>query len=56
MCFFILGAQSECIMGMLCLFVQIYLPNHGETEIKFGVRNLYAKLWAVLYIVCICSI
>ena len=30
------------------VFVQIYLPNHGEIDIKFGVRNLYVKLWAVL--------
>jgi len=38
------------------VFVQIYLPNHGEIEVKFDVRSLYVKLWAVLYIVCICSI
>jgi hypothetical protein len=38
---------------IMSVFVQIYLPNHGEQDIKFGVRSLYVKLWAVLYFVCI---
>lgn len=33
---------------IMSVFVQIYLPNHGQIEIKFGVRSLYVKLWAVL--------
>jgi len=40
---------------VISVFVQIYLPTLGEILIKFGVRSLYIKLWAVLYIVCSCS-
>jgi hypothetical protein len=38
---------------IVSVFVQIYLPNCGEIEIKFGVRSLYVKLWVLLYFVCI---
>jgi hypothetical protein len=29
---------------VVSVFVHIYLPNHGEMEIRFGMRSLYVKL------------